>query len=103
MHILKYLLPLAVALLISCSGGGGGGGGAACLGSADPACSDTEYCQISSAGCGLDGTTGSCRSVPTDCTGQALNPICTCDGLTFDNECWAAQAGQSVTTTGECA
>jgi len=60
-------------------------------------CVDTEYCAAASCG-GL----GSCEARPTECL---LNVafVCGCDVNTYDNECFARQAGVRLAAEGECA
>ena len=94
------LLILSFSLLFTACGGGGGGGGG-CNVAAGQLCDIGQYCSYSDNSCGANGTSGSCTDIPSSCvaTGPA---VCTCDRLTFINECYAAQSGQSIQAVGEC-
>jgi len=47
------------------------------------------------------GDLGGCRRLPDGCSGE-LQPVCGCDGTSYSSACWAADAGVSVASEGEC-
>ena len=49
----------------------------------------------------LPPTPGTCRLVPSDCSGTPGGPVCTCGG-TANNACAAARANLAVLAEGEC-
>ena len=97
---------------VACGGGGGGGGsdgggsGAKCSQLTGNSCLPGEFCNYADLTCGDLGTEGRCEAIPvTPCTGPTVPAgpeVCTCPGLTFDNECWASSAGQSIRAVGAC-
>ncbi len=61
-------------------------------------CSEGEYC--GGAGCEW----GGCMRVPSggaNCAGP-VNPVCGCDGRSYDNTCFANSAGVRIAATGTC-
>jgi hypothetical protein len=99
--LLKYIILFlcSVGMLISCGGGGGGGGGNC---SATSPCQAGQFCHFTDLSCGDGGAAGSCETVPTNCEASEIN-VCSCESLTFFNECFANAASQSVRGPGECA
>lgn len=89
---------LVVSGLAACGGGGGDGSGPTCVTAAD--CAAGTFCHFADGGCGQT-SSGTCESIPTVCT-QDLIPVCSCEQITFNNECYANAAAQSVATMGNC-
>jgi hypothetical protein len=61
-------------------------------------CPDTEFCQKNGGNCDGDGR---CAERPTACR-EILDPVCGCDGQTYENECFARAAGVNVERRGGC-
>lgn len=60
-------------------------------------CNSFQYC-LAQDGCG---TPGRCSSRPSGCDGL-IEAVCGCDGRSYTNACWAANAGTRVASSGEC-
>lgn len=101
--------------LNACGGGGDGtpgvlGSGAKCSVLPGEGCPAGEYCNYPDFLCGETGIPGRCEqvNVTVACTGidaltgAPLPPVCTCAGISFDEQCWANSAGQAVRAVGAC-
>jgi len=76
--------------------------GQVCGGLRGAPCPDGEYCNFpADMACGFADGAGQCETIPEQCTEQ-LEPVCGCDGTTYSNGCFAAAAGVSVRSSGEC-
>ena len=79
-----------------------GPGGKVCGGSAGNTCSDDEYCAYDGKGtCGSTGETSTCEVRPRMCM-VFEDPVCGCDGNTYENWCKAASAGWGYLSLGPC-
>ena len=67
----------------------------------DEQCSDGQFCNKPDGAC--EGI-GQCDAIPGDDYACALilDPVCGCDGNTYDNACFAWLAGVNVAYSGEC-
>jgi len=61
-------------------------------------CGAGEYCAKPDGACSA---TGLCTTRPEVCTTH-IDPVCGCDGQTYQNACWAANSGVSVRHDGAC-
>ena len=61
-------------------------------------CVGAEFCSTPVDSCGRE---GACASIPEVCD-RTRDPVCGCDGNSYDNACFAAQARTSVKSPGSC-
>ncbi len=74
-----------------------------CGGFAGLLCAQDEFCQYDAAAqCGAADQLGTCQPTPQACI-LLVAEVCGCDGVTYSNSCFAAQAGTSVVHDGACA
>lgn len=77
------------------------GEGDACGGIAGIVCGPGLYCDYPGDTCGDNDALGTCTAAPASCS-IVVNSVCGCDGMTYQNACFAAQAGTDVRHTGPC-
>ncbi len=77
----------------ACGGSGSGGGGTAC----EPG----KFCNYAVGTCAQGNPSGTCTVLPATCDAFS-NPVCGCDGTTYDNPCEAAKARTSIFAMGAC-
>lgn len=76
--------------------------GAQCGGFLGLACEASAFCDYPpESECGSGDLLGTCRTMPTTCTGEVA-PVCGCDQQTYSNACAAAAAGVSVQHVHAC-
>ena len=65
-------------------------------------CASDEYCAYQpDRTCGWADAPASCAKIPSRCP-DISDPVCGCDGQSYDNPCLAAQAGTGILGWGPC-
>lgn len=72
-----------------------------CDGFAGIPCEKGEFCLHPIGSCQVSDEQGVCVEVPEACP-EIYQPVCGCDGQTYDNLCFAIQAGAQIDHEGEC-
>jgi hypothetical protein len=63
-------------------------------------CGNLQYCKKADGKCGGSGTCEA-RGITLFCV-QTVDPVCGCDGQTYNNGCYAMKAGASIDHKGAC-
>lgn len=79
----------------------GAGEGDFCGGIGGIQCADELLCVQTPGTCNVNDAGGSCIDPPEVCTWD-WDPVCGCDGVTYNNECRANAAGATIDHVGTC-
>jgi hypothetical protein len=84
------------------TGGTAGSTGRTCGGLAGVTCATNEFCDLLAGSCNLSDATGTCvLSVGVGCI-ASVQPVCGCNGKTYNNDCERQVAGVSKKSDGAC-
>jgi len=75
--------------------------GQTCGGEAGTMCAGAEFCLLGDGLCDNPEAEGECVAAPDSCPGT-VDPVCSCDGMTYDNRCLARAAEVQIATDGAC-
>jgi hypothetical protein len=84
------------------TGGTGGSTGKTCGGIAGATCATNEFCDLQAGSCNVSDATGTCvLNVGVGCI-ASVQPVCGCNGKTYNNDCERQVAGVSKKSNGAC-
>jgi len=72
-----------------------------CGGIAGISCGPGEFCKFPPGTCDIVDNAGVCMVIPQGCPDN-VDPVCGCDGVTYNNACEADAAQESLAHTGAC-
>jgi hypothetical protein len=72
-----------------------------CGGFAGIACPGGEFCKHPDGACHAADIGGTCTPIPK-CNPNWMDPVCGCDGVTYNNGCMALAANAQVDHAGAC-
>lgn len=75
--------------------------GELCGGPPELPCAAGFFCKFEEGSCGVSGGFGFCMEVPFNCA-VTQDFVCGCDGMNYQNECFADAAGVSLLVDGPC-
>lgn len=76
--------------------------GQMCGGSSGVKCPKGKFCKKPAGSCGSKSATGHCKEIPSGCP-KKLDPVCGCDGNTYQNPCLAEAKSVNIDHKGSCA
>jgi len=65
-------------------------------------CAENQFCDLAAGSCGGADLSGECVAVGVPCP-LLVDPVCGCDGQTYDSDCARRNARQQLDHRGECA
>jgi hypothetical protein len=77
------------------------GTGVGCGARLGDTCTPRQFCDFPDDLCGAADVPGTCQPRPDVCD-TVIDPVCGCDGVTYNNQCEAAGAGIDIASHGSC-
>ena len=98
----KILFCFALAMTVGCgSSSDSASDGELCGGATRVECRERSFCRFQDASCGSQEQVGVCEEKPDVCV-LVYEPVCGCNGKSYDNRCFAGLEGISVEREGPC-